>query len=91
MDAQETNARNLDVEVTIELGRTRLSIEELMNLREGSLIKLEREVPRQAGGDEVRINGALFGMGEVVVVGEHFGVRMVEISGAKAASRQVGK
>ena len=89
MDAQETNARNLDVEVTIELGRTRVSIEELMNLREGSLIELGKP------HDEpivVRVDKGVFGTGEVVVVAENFGVRMLEIEGeAKAASRQIGK
>jgi flagellar motor switch/type III secretory pathway protein FliN len=42
MNEHETNARNLDVEVTIELGRTRLSIQPLLDLREGSLIEIDR-------------------------------------------------
>ena len=78
MNTTETNARNIDVELTIELGRTRLSIERLLELQEGSLIELDRLVGDK---DLVTINGEVFGKGEVVVVAENFGVRMVEMQG----------
>ena len=65
-------------ELVIELGRTRLTINELLDLREGSLI----ELPVVSGEPvDVRMNGTRIGGGEVVVVEENFGVRMTQWEG----------
>ena len=70
--------RLMDVEltVTIELGRTRQTIEKVMEYGDQSLIELEKTV-----GDpvDVRVNGEIFARGEVVTVSENFGVRITEL------------
>jgi flagellar motor switch protein FliN/FliY len=62
--------------VTIELGRTRDTIEKVMEYGDQSLIELDKNV-----GDsvDVLVNGELFARGEVVTVSEHFGVRITEL------------
>jgi flagellar motor switch protein FliN len=71
-------ARLMDVRltVTIELGRTRKTIEDVMDMGEQSLVELDRSV-----GDpvDVLVNGKLFARGEVVTVSEYFGVRITEL------------
>lgn len=67
---------NIDVKMTVEVGRTEITIRELMQLHEGSIIELDR-----LAGDplDILINGTPIARGEVVVVGERFGVRFGEI------------
>src|SRR5689334_16797160 len=66
----------LDVPVTLslEVGRTRLPIRSLLQLNQGSVVELER-----AAGEplDVFVNGTLVAHGEVVVVNEKFGIRLV--------------
>ena len=64
------------LEVAVELGRTRLPLEQVVNLEPGSLVELEK-LSGQAV--DVRVNGTLFGRGEIVVVGEQMAVRMTEL------------
>ena len=74
-------ARLMDVNlnVSIELGRTRETLEDVMRLGEQSLVELDKQV-----GDpvDILINGKLFARGEVVTVAENFGVRITEIMGS---------
>ena len=74
-------ARLMDVNlsVSIELGRTRETLENVMNLGEQSLVELDKQV-----GDpvDILVNGKLFARGEVVTVSEKFGVRITEIVGS---------
>lgn len=67
---------NIDVRMTVEVGRTEITIRELMKLHEGSVIELDR-----LAGDplDILINGTPIARGEVVVVGERFGIRFGEI------------
>lgn len=68
----------LDVPVTLslEVGRTRLPIRSLLQLNQGSVVELER-----AAGEplDVFVNGTLVAHGEVVVVNEKFGIRLVDV------------
>ena len=68
----------LDVPVTLsmEVGRTRIAIRNLLQLNQGSVVELER-----AAGEslDVYVNGTLIAHGEVVVVNEKFGVRLTDI------------
>jgi flagellar motor switch protein FliN/FliY len=68
----------LDIPVTLsmELGRTRMSIRELLQLAQGSIIKLDH-----AAGEPLDIlaNGCLLAHGEVVMVNERLGVRITDI------------
>lgn len=62
--------------VTAELGRAQLSVSELLNLRPGSVIELDRAAGSPV---DVLVNGTLIARGEVVVVDEEFGVRLTEV------------
>lgn len=62
--------------VTIELGRTKKIIQEVMELGDQSLIELEKTVGEPV---DVLVNGELFARGEVVTVSENFGVRVTEL------------
>ena len=67
---------NIDVKLTVEVGSAELKIRELLRLNEGSVIELDR-----LAGDPLDrlINGTMIAKGEVVMVGERFGIRFVEI------------
>jgi flagellar motor switch protein FliN/FliY len=68
----------LDVPVTLslEVGRTRLPIRSLLQLNQGSVVELER-----AAGEplDVFVNGTLVAHGEVVVVNDKFGIRLIDV------------
>ena len=68
----------LDIPVTLslEVGRSRLSIRNLLQLNQGSVVELER-----AAGEplDVYVNGTLVAHGEVVVVNEKFGIRLTDV------------
>lgn len=71
------------MDVTVELGRTRLSVRELLALTPGDVIELDRA----AGGPaDLLVNGRLIARGEVVVVDENFALRVTEIVANAAAS-----
>jgi flagellar motor switch protein FliN len=67
---------DIPVTVSIELGRTRLPVEEILQLGQGSVVELEK----QAGEPlEILVQGRPIGKGEVVVVNEKFGIRLTDI------------
>ena len=68
--------QDVDVKLTVEIGSTNLSLRELLALGETSVIELDREANDLL---DVFVNGTLIGRGEVVTVGERFGVRMTEL------------
>lgn len=67
---------DVPLQVSVELGRTRLTVSEILALRIGSVLELNK-MANEPG--DVLVNGALIARGEVVVVDEKFGVRIVEI------------
>lgn len=71
---------DVDLNVRIELGRTRMYVEDVLRLREGSIVPLEK-----LAGDPVDIfvNGQLLARGEVLVLNDNFCVRVSEVIGDK--------
>lgn len=67
---------DLSMPVAIELGRTRLSVREILSLGRGSVIQLERLAGEPI---DIFVGDRRFAEGEVVVVGEQFGVRITRI------------
>jgi flagellar motor switch protein FliN/FliY len=67
---------DLTLPVSIELGRTRMTVQEILRLGRGSVVQLER-----LAGEPIDLYVAdrRFAEGEVVVLGEHFGVRITRI------------
>jgi len=77
--------QDVDVRLTVEIGSTSLTLRELLALGEASVIELDRQANELL---DVFVNGTLIGRGEVVTVGDRFGVRMTElVSPEKRASR----
>jgi len=68
----------LDIPVTIamEIGRTQLSIRNLLQLNQGSIVELDRLAGEPM---DVLVNGTLVAHGEVVVVNEKFGIRLTDV------------
>ncbi len=64
------------MEVTVELGRTKMSVRELLALTPGTVLELDRAAGSPA---DLLVNGRLIARGEVVVVDEDFGLRVTEI------------
>ena len=68
---------NIEVKLTVEVGSTEMKIKDLLKLNEGSVVELER-----LAGDPLDIlsNGVNIARGEVVMVGERFGIRFTEVT-----------
>lgn len=71
----------LDIPVTIsmEIGRTKISIRNLLQLNQGSVVELDRLAGEPM---DVLVNGTLIAHGEVVVVNEKFGIRLTDVISA---------
>ena len=67
---------SVEVEVTLELGRTEITLEEAMKLGEKSLLAVDRTADEPV---EVRVNGKLLGRGRLVMVGGNYGVQLTEV------------
>jgi flagellar motor switch protein FliN/FliY len=67
---------DIPLEVTVELGRTRMLIKDLLQLGQGSVVELEKLAGEPM---EILVNDKLVARGEVVVVNEKFGVRLTDI------------
>ncbi|MDQ3206449.1 MAG: flagellar motor switch protein FliN [Pseudomonadota bacterium] len=67
---------DVSVSLSLEVGRTRIPIRNLLQLNQGSVVELER-----AAGEplDVFVNGTLIAQGEVVVVNDRFGVRLTDV------------
>lgn len=81
-EERSAKERNLDLildiplKVTVELGRTKMLVSELLNLGQGSVIELSKLAGEPM---EVLVNDKLVARGEAVVVNEKFGVRLIDI------------
>ena len=71
-----SSLENIDVSLSVEVGSTQLKIKDLLTLNEGSVLVLDR-----LAGDplDIKANGTLIARGEVVMVGERFGIRFSSI------------
>jgi len=77
MDADKLKVlENIEVDMSIEVGRTEISIRDLLRLNEGSVVELDRLAGEPL---DILINGTMIAKGEVVMVGERFGIRFSEI------------
>lgn len=67
---------DVPLQVTVELGRVRMTVRELLALQPGSVVELDRVVGTPV---DVLVNGSVVSRGEVVVVDEELGVRLTEV------------
>lgn len=73
---------DVELSVTVELGRTRMLLRDVLDLVPGSVIELDRAAGAPV---DLLVNGTLIARGEVVVVDEEYGVRITEVVGHDAA------
>jgi flagellar motor switch protein FliN/FliY len=80
--SQENQSRRLELlldvplDLSVELGRTRMSIQDLLNLSPGSVVELDKIAGEPL---DILINDRLIARGEAVVVNDKFGVRITDI------------
>ncbi len=78
---------DIPVTVSVELGKTRILINELLSLGQGSVVELNKLAGEPM---EIMVNGKLIARGEVVVVNEKFGVRLTDIISVTERISQLG-
>ncbi len=79
---------DIPLRVTVELGRTKMPVSDLLNLTQGSVIELNKLAGEPM---EVLVNDKLIARGEAVVVNEKFGVRLTDIISPSERVEQLNK
>ena len=67
---------DIPIALSVELGRTKMAIKDLLNLTQGSVIALDGLAGEPL---DILINGYLIAQGEIVVVGDNYGIRITDI------------
>lgn len=80
----------LDIPVTLsmEVGRRRMTIRDLLKLSQGSVLELDRDVGTPM---DVMVNGTLIAQGEVVVVNDRFGLRLTDVVSMRERVKRLNK
>ncbi|MDR0735614.1 MAG: flagellar motor switch protein FliN [Zoogloeaceae bacterium] len=78
---------DIPVQITVELGRTRIAIKNLLQLAHGSVVELDAMAGEPM---DVLVNGTLIAQGEVVVVNDKFGIRLTDIITPSERMRKLG-
>lgn len=79
---------DIPVKLTVELGRTKMTIKELLRLSQGSVVALDGLAGKPL---DILINGYLIAQGEVVVVADKYGVRITDIITPSERMRRLGR
>ena len=79
---------DIPVQITVELGRTRMPIKNVLQLSQGSVVELDGLAGERL---DVLVNGCLIAQGEVVVVNERFGIRLTDIVTPSERLRRLNK
>ncbi len=86
-DANLESILEIPVTLSIEIGRSRMTIRELLQLNQGSVVELDRLAGEPI---DVLVNGTLVAHGEVVVINEKFGIRLTDVISASERVRKLG-
>jgi flagellar motor switch protein FliN len=79
---------DIPVQLTVELGRTKIAIKNLLQLAQGSVVELDGMAGEPM---DVLVNGCLIAQGEVVVVNDKFGIRLTDIISPSERVRKLNK
>ena len=74
--------KDVDVRLSVELGRTDMKLKDVLSLSEESVVVLDRLTDELL---DVQVNGKTIARGEIVAQGDRFGLRIVELAGDDAA------
>jgi flagellar motor switch protein FliN len=78
---------DLSLQVSIELGRTKMLIKDILELQRGSIIELEKLASEPV---DILINGKKVAEGEVVVIEKHFGIRITSLIDSSERLKNIG-
>jgi len=78
--------RDVEMQVTVELGRKRMQLGRILQLMKGSVVELEKLAGEPV---DIFVNGRCIATGDVVVIDEHFGVRITQLMAAHESMRKV--
>jgi flagellar motor switch protein FliN len=79
---------DIPVQMTVELGRTKIQIRNLLQLTQGSVVELDRMAGEPM---DVLVNGCLVAQGEVVVVNDKFGIRLTDVIAPEERLRRLNR
>ena len=79
---------DIPIQITVEMGRTKIAIKNLLQLAQGSVVELDGLAGEPM---DVLVNGCLIAQGEVVVVNEKFGIRLTDIVTPAERIRKLNK
>ena len=79
---------DIPVQIAVELGRTKITIKNLLQLAHGSVVELDAMAGEPMS---VFVNGTLIAQGEVVVVNDKFGIRLTDIITPSERMRKIGR
>jgi flagellar motor switch protein FliN/FliY len=79
-DSDISRLSDIPMELSVEIGRTHMTVGETLDLRAGSVVGLERQAGEAA---DLLVNGTPIARGEVIVVDEQYGLRVTEILDAR--------
>ena len=79
---------DIPVQITVELGRTKITIKNLLQLAHGSVVELDAMAGEPM---DVLVNGTLIAQGEVVVVNDKFGIRLTDVVTPSERLRRVSR
>ena len=77
----------VQLDISVVIGRSKKKIKDIMDFGQGTVIELDKQTGAPA---EIIVNGQLLAYGDVIVVGDNFGVRVTEIVGAKELLDSLG-
>lgn len=80
--------KDIPIKLTIKLGKTKLTIEEILKLKVGDLIELDSAVGEDV---EILIDDILIGHGEVIIVDEFIGIKITDIDSNEKIKEKIGE
>ena len=87
LDVDLSRLSDIPMELSVEIGRTHMTVGETLDLRVGSVVTLERLAGEAA---DLLVNGSAIARGEVVVIDEQYGLRITEILDGQSDSESAG-
>ena len=74
--------KDVDVRLSVELGRTQMALKDVLALDEDSVVMLDRLTDELL---DIHVNGTLIGRGEIIAQGGRFGLKVIELIGSEPA------
>ena len=79
---------DVPLDLSVEIGRTRMQVKNILDLRQGSIVELDK----QAGDPvDIFVNGRIIAKGDVVIINDNFGMRITEIISSGSLTREINR